>query len=159
MLQALSRYLNRGVEVVLVGLGVTMAAVVATQVFARYALNDSLFWSEELARYLLVWLSFLGASSAYYRGVHPGVDILYGRLPPGARRAAAFATHLAALVLFGVMIVYGWQFAHFVRRQISPALHLPKWIPHAILPLSGAILTVHALGFLLRDLRGGGDDR
>ena len=45
------------------------------------------------------------------------------------------------------MIVYGWQFAHFVRLQVSPALYLPKWIPHSIIPLSGAILALHTLAF------------
>lgn len=151
-LEALSRHLNRGIEAVVAVLGAAMAAVVAAQVFSRYALNHSLFWSEELARYLLVWLSFLGATAAYYRGLHPGVDAVYGRLPPGGRRAASVAVHLASLLLFGVMVVYGWRFAHFVRLQISPALHLPKWIPHAVLPLSGAVLALHALGFLAREL-------
>ena len=56
--------------------------------------------------------------------------------------------HLCSLVLFGVMILYGTQFAHFVRSQISPALHLPKWLPHAVIPLSGAILFLHGLTFL-----------
>lgn len=152
VLQALSRHLNRGIETLLVVLGAIMTSVVAAQVFSRYALNHSLFWSEELARYLLVWLSFLGASTAYYRGVQPGVDVLYSRLPPRAQRAAAVAVHLASLLLFGVMVVYGWQFAYFVRSQISPALLLPKWIPHSIIPLSGAVLALHALGFLVRDL-------
>lgn len=153
-LETLSRGLNRGIEGLLAFLGAGMAAVVAAQVFSRYALNYSLFWSEELARYLLVWLSFLGATVAYYRGLHPGVDVLYARMPPGARRAASAAVHLASLLLFGIMVVYGWQFAHFVRLQISPALQVPKWIPHAILPLSGAVLALHALGFLARDLVG-----
>ncbi len=151
-LEVLSRHLNRGIEALLVVLGASMSAVVAAQVFSRYALNYSLFWSEELARYLLVWLSFLGATVAYYRGLHPGVDAVYARLPPGARRAASVAVHLASLLLFGIMVVYGWRFAHFVRFQISPALHVPKWIPHAVLPLSGAVLALHALGFLIREL-------
>lgn len=158
-LEALSRHLNRGIEGLLVLLGATMAAVVAAQVFSRYALNYSLFWSEELARYLLVWLSFLGATVAYYHGLHPGVDALYARLPPGARRAASVTVHVASLLLFGIMVVYGWQFAHFVRLQISPALQMPKWIPHAILPLSGAVLALHALGFLFRELAGRSRDR
>lgn len=153
-LQALSRHLNRGVEVLLVVLGAAMAAVVAAQVFSRYALNHSLFWSEELARYLLVWLSFLGATTAYYRGLNPGVDVLYARLPPAGRRVASVVVHLASLLLFGVMVFYGWRFASFVRVQISPALQVPKWIPHAILPVSGALLALHALGFLARDLAG-----
>ncbi|MBE0617888.1 MAG: TRAP transporter small permease, partial [Proteobacteria bacterium] len=102
-----------------------MAAVVAAQVFFRYGLNRSLFWSEELARYQLVWLSFLGATVAYRCQANPSIDAIYRRLSPRAQRAAAVAVHLCSLALFGVMVVYGTQFAHFVRAQISPALHLP----------------------------------
>ncbi len=145
MIETLSRRLNRGVEWLLAALGIVMAAIVAAQVFSRYVLNHSLFWSEELARYLLVWLTFLGASSAYRRGVHPGVDILWARMPPSMQRAAAVAVHAASMLLFGVMIVYGCRFAYFVRLQISPALSLPKWILFSIIPASGVIFMVHAL--------------
>jgi len=157
-LEGLSRALNRWAERSLVALGMTMAAIVAAQVFFRYALNSSLFWSEELARYLLVWLTFLGATVAYRRRANPGIDVLYARLRGLPRRLAGVAVHLASLGLFAVMLVYGAQFAHFVRLQISPALHLPKWLPHAVVPLSGAILVVHALAFLGRELQQGDRD-
>jgi TRAP-type C4-dicarboxylate transport system permease small subunit len=153
-LDLLSDGINRWVERLLVLLGTTMAAVVAAQVFFRYGLNRSLFWSEELARYQLVWLSFLGATVAYRRQANPSIDALYRRLPPGAQQGVAIVAHLCALGLFGIMVVYGSQFAHFVRTQISPALHLPKWLPHAVIPLSGSILLVHALAFLLHEIRG-----
>lgn len=158
-LDALSRGVNLWVERTLAALGIAMAAIVASQVFARYALNHSLFWSEEVARYLLVWLSFLGATVAYRRQANPGIDVLTSRLPRGPRRAAAVIVHLAGLFLFGVMIVFGARFAHFVRLQISPALAIPKWIPHAILPLSGVLLSLHALAFLASELSGGDRDR
>ena len=127
-----------------------MVIIVGTQVFARYGLNHSLFWSEELARFLLVWLTFLGATSAYYRGAHPGVDALVSRLSPGARARVAVWVHLAGLVLFGVMLVYGVEFAYFVRAQITPALGMPKWIPMAVIPLSSLIFILHTMGFLAR---------
>ncbi|AOY57385.1 MULTISPECIES: TRAP transporter small permease [Desulfococcus] len=153
VLETASRRLNRGVEGCLAVMGLTMTSVVAAQVFSRYVLNQSLFWSEELARYLLVWLTFLGASSAYRRGMHPGVDVLYVRMSPGLRKAALIVVHGASMALFGVMIVFGCRFAYFVRLQISPALFLPKWILFAVIPLSGAILMVHALARLAGDVK------
>lgn len=152
-LEKLSRKLNRLVEYSLFWLGFSMAAIVAVQVFFRYVLNHSIFWSEELARYLLVWLTFLGASVAYRRHAHATVDVIYRRLPEWGKRISSVLVHLCSLFFFGVMIVYGWQFAHFVRLQISPALNLPKWIPHAVLPVSGLILFIHAMAFLLKDLK------
>lgn len=125
-----------------------MTLVVVLQVFCRYLLNHSLFWSEELARYLLVWLSFLGATVAYHRGMHPAVDIVYNRLPPRFQKIAAFIVHLAAIAFFGVMTLYGFKFSCFVRLQITPALHLPKWIVLSVIPLSGFIFLFHSLNFL-----------
>lgn len=153
-IDAISWGLNRWVEGLLSLLGLAMAVIVAAQVFSRYVLNHSLFWSEELARYLLVWLTFLGASSAYRRGMHPGVDALWTRMPPGVQQASAVVVHGAAMLLFGIMIGYGCRFAYFVRLQISPALALPKWILFSVIPVSGALLMVHALSLLSADLKG-----
>jgi TRAP-type C4-dicarboxylate transport system permease small subunit len=131
---------------------------VAVQVFFRYVLNHSLFWSEELARYLLVWLTFLGSSSAYYRKAHPGIDFLFGKMPAPLQKIAALCVHMASLSLFCVMIFFGFRFAYFVRLQISPALYLPKWIVFSIIPLSGLLLLIHGLVFIAKDLSGKGRD-
>lgn len=157
-LERLSHSINHWIEYLLFGLGFLMAVIVAVQVFFRYVLNQSLFWSEELARYLLVWLTFFGASVAYYRKVHPGIDILYSKMSPFTRRASAVLVHIASILLFCIMIFYGCQFAYFVRSQISPALQLPKWIIFSILPISGLIFLVHGLTFLVNELKRGNRD-
>ncbi len=154
----ISRNINHWIEYLLFGLGFTMAVVVAAQVFFRYGLNHSLFWSEELARFLLVWLTFLGASVAYYRKAHPGVDILFVKMGPAGRKASVLFVHLASLILFAVMIYFGCQFAWFIRMQISPALQLPKWIVMSIIPISGIILLVHGITFLFSEINRPGRD-
>jgi TRAP-type C4-dicarboxylate transport system permease small subunit len=152
-LHQFSTWINQRIEYLLFGLGFSMAILVAVQVFFRYVLNQSLFWSEELARYLLVWLTFLGASCAYYRHAHPGVGILYNRMPPALRKACALVIHLASMGLFVVMVVYGYQFAHFVRLQTTPALQLPKWLVLGIIPVSGLVLLIHGTSFLIDTLK------
>jgi TRAP-type C4-dicarboxylate transport system permease small subunit len=149
-LEQLSRRLNRWVEFIVVAMGMSMATIVGIQVFSRYVLNHSLFWSEEAARYLLVWLTFLGASIAYRRKAHPGVDLFFARMNPPLRRLCRLLVHLTSLGLFGIMIVGGWHFAWFVRMQISPALAIPKWIILAIIPVSGVVFLVHCLAFMAR---------
>ena len=133
-------------------LGLTMAAVVISQVFCRYIFNHSLFWSEELARYLLVWLTFLGASVAYQRDMHPGVDFLYSRMPMRFKRYSRLLIHILSLALFSVMIWYGCKFAYFVKAQTTPALSLPKWSIFSIIPISGMLLFLHATAKLLQEL-------
>jgi len=148
----LSSRINALVEQSLFGLGVLMIGIVAAQVFFRYVLNHSLFWSEELARYILVWLTFLGATVAYRRGVHPRIDLFSHRLGSRGARAMRIAAHLAAMAFLGVLIVYGAQFAYFVRLQISPALQIPKWTVMLVLPISGVVMLLHAVAAIVSDL-------
>lgn len=155
MIDRISAAVNRGVEGLLFVLGLSMSLVVAAQVFSRYVLNHSIFWSEELARHFLVWLTFLGATVAYRRGAHPGVDVLYRRLPPGFRRACRIVVHLCAIGFFGAMVGHGFRFAWFVRHQITPAMGLPNWMVLGIIPLSGLVFLLHGVFFLVAELRGG----
>ena len=148
MIKNTSFFLNKWVEYFLFGLGFTMTVTVAVQVFFRYILNHSLFWSEELARFLLVWLTFLGASCAYYRNLNPGVDFLYEKLSLKFQKISTVLTHLCSMGLFIIMIIFG-----IIRLQISPALQMPKWIILSIIPISGVILTIHAVNFLLEELK------
>ncbi len=141
----LSRHLNLWMQRLISMMGIAMTVIVASQVFSRYVLNHSLFWSEELARIILVWLTFFAATVAYYHQVHPGVDTIFQRLPGPVKKTAALISWLAGLVLFVVMIIWGIKFAWFVRLQITPALNLPKWIVMAVVPVAGVIFMVHAL--------------
>jgi TRAP-type C4-dicarboxylate transport system permease small subunit len=161
MLEFFSRLnaaVNRWVEYLLSAIGILMALVVVIQVVSRYLLNHSLFWSEELARYILVWLTFLGASAAYYRKAHPGIDLLSSRMGPRLCRLNGIIVHLISLCFFLVMIYYGVGFSLFVRTQTSPALSLPMWMIFAIIPVSGLLLSCHCLHFLVLDLYGKGHD-
>lgn len=150
--EQLSLRINRFAEISLCCLGLMMTAVVILQVFFRYGLNHSLFWSEELARYLLVWLTFLGTSVAYRRTAHPSVNLLQSRLSPAWKKQSRIVVHCLSLIFFLIMIWYGLEFAYFVRAQTTPSLSLPKWLVFAIIPVSGTILVLHCLTFLLRDL-------
>jgi len=150
--EKLSLACNRLTERSLLVLGVAMSAIVIAQVFCRYILNHSLFWSEELARYILVWLTFLGTCAAYYRGMHPGINLFSKRLPARLKHVAKIIVLLMSIAFFWVMIWYGIQFALFVKLQTTAALALPKWIIFAIIPVSGIILTLHALAMLFSEI-------
>jgi TRAP-type C4-dicarboxylate transport system permease small subunit len=152
VLVRISRGLNRGIFFLVSAMGMAMAGIVAVQVLFRYGFNHSLFWSEELARILLVWLTFFGATVAYFHGAHPGVDGLVKRLPPGGRFMAAVVSHLAALALFSIMVWYGASFAWFVRLQITPALGWPKWVIMAAVPAAGVVFWIHGLAMVFGTL-------
>lgn len=147
-LHTLSGWANTSTEVSLFVIGFGMAVVTGVQVFSRYALNHSLFWSEEVGRICLVWISFLGASAAYKRRAHIGVDFLVARLPRTMRQTLAVAVILFSLIFFIVLIVYGVIFALFVSGQKTAALGLPLSLPYSVIPLSGVLFALHALSHL-----------
>jgi TRAP-type C4-dicarboxylate transport system permease small subunit len=80
------------------------------------------------------------------------------KLPLKGKKLSCVLTHFISMALFAVMIVYGCKFAYFVRLQVSPALQMPKWIIMGIIPISGTILMVHGLCFLLDSLLRGHHD-
>src|SRR5258705_1122430 len=83
-----------------------MTVLVSVQVFARYVLNDTPPWSEELCRYLFVWASFLGACVAMRRAAHLGVDSLVVRLPPAIREVLH---HPGTALVAGFAGILAWH--------------------------------------------------
>ncbi|GAB4258040.1 TRAP transporter small permease [Deferrisoma sp.] len=155
-LQAASAALNRAVEALLCVLAIGMSALTLAQVVARYGLNHSIFWSEEVGRMILIALTFLGASAAWARGAHIGIDVLTGRLPGGVRRWAQAFACLCGMAFGLFLAIYGAEFAWFARRGVMSATGLSRSVPAAVVPLGGAILAFHAFVDLLATLRGGG---
>src|SRR3954469_21306616 len=85
----------------------TVALVVmAAQVVFRYFLSDSLIWSEEVARYALIWSSMIGAAVAYRHGAHVAVTDVVVRLPKALQAVCVRAVHL---LILGFAAVLGWQ--------------------------------------------------
>lgn len=154
LFEKVSAQINQGVELLLIVIGVCMTSIIMVQVFYRYVLNDSLFWSEEVVRFLLVWMAFLGASAAYWRKLHPSMDMLFNYLSLPSREKVTIVIHLISMILFSFMIVSGFQFAYFIRHQIFPTLMMPKWVVFIIIPISGMILLFHCITFAIMALGG-----
>jgi TRAP-type C4-dicarboxylate transport system permease small subunit len=127
-----------------------MALVVFLQVIFRYVLNLPLFWTEEFARYCLVWASLLGAAVAMKRGQHLAVTICMDRMPPKARRVLSVIARLSVIVILAVITVGGIQLVLVTRAQISPALRIPMSLPYLAVPVGAAIMLFHAIVFLFQ---------
>jgi len=126
--------------------------VMGSQVVFRYALNDSLYWAEEVARYALVWSSMIGAAVAYREGGHVAVTDLIRRLPRPVQAGLNRTIHLIVL-LFSIFLAWqGWSLMlrNFARNQLSTALEMPiAWVQLAI-PVGAALIALAALEALVR---------
>jgi TRAP-type C4-dicarboxylate transport system permease small subunit len=118
-------------------------------VFTRKVLGDQIRWTEELARFLLVWISFLGGAIAYLDDKHLGVDLLVDRIDPSARRLARVVTHgLVFAFALVVMGIGGTQLVmdRFDSGQVLSALQINKAWFYLAVPVSGYVISLFALG-------------
>ena len=121
----------------------------------RKVLCDQDSWTEELARLLLVWVSFLGGAIAYLDDKHLGVDILLTRIEPGARRDNRIVIHvLVFLFAFLVMGIGGsqWVVNRWQSDQVLPALEISKAWLYLAVPVSGFLISLFALGNVIERL-------
>jgi TRAP-type C4-dicarboxylate transport system permease small subunit len=134
-----------------------MLLIGALQIANRYLLGTSLSWSEELQRYLLVWLVFLSIPLAYRHGRHIGVELVRDRLHPTPARLFDRAINLLWLLVFAALCGFTVQLMSVARYQITPGLGLRMdWVYSGVL-LGAAIVVLFALQALLE--RSGKDTR
>lgn len=91
---------------------ITIVTLTIAQIFFRFVLDSPLIWSEELARVLLVWMTFLGAAVVCWDGRHLNVDVLFNRLPAGFRRVVRRINGAIALTFLGILV---WHSVRLVR--------------------------------------------
>lgn len=142
---------DRTLASALVALMAIMVANVLWQVFTRFVLGTPSSYTEELARYLLIWTSLLGAAYASGQKMHLAIDLLTPRLTEqGRARAAVFIHACVFLFAFGVMVVGGIRLVYisFVLQQISAALRISLGIVYLAVPLSGALIVFYAAAVL-----------
>jgi TRAP-type transport system small permease protein len=141
--------LQRLTEVVVGLLMAGMAVCVLLGVFYRYVLGDALAWSEEAARYLMIWLSWIGGGLALRRGGHIAVDLVVNALPAMPRRLMLMATQLAAITFLVIVLATAIDLTGRVSMQSTIALQISMQVPYAAMPVGTALMIYHALIMLL----------
>lgn len=130
-----------------------MVIVVFAQVVIRYALNNPLAWSEEIARYILVWLTFLGAAYAMSKQAHVGVEVFVKLFPVKIQKGVLVLATFVSLFFFAIMIYQGYLFALRTMTQTSPVLHFPMGGVYSVIPLSGIILSINLIYNTIQELK------
>lgn len=122
-----------------------MLVVILYQVFMRYVLSRPPIWADELARYLYIWMVFLGAALVSRRGTHIAMEYLPARLR-GRSRSLVLLVHEAAIVAILLYILKsGLEFYRFYARIPTPAMQLPSAFVVVVLPLSCVLMLLHHL--------------
>ena len=160
--RSLRGVLVRGLEVFLVISFAVLTVDVLWGVFSRYVLGAQSRWTEELAIYLLVWISLLGGALTYGERGHLGVDYFVGKMVPEARRAAAFAVEiLVAFFAVFALMMGGWVLITKTLEsgQVSPALGVPMGYLYFSAPVSGCFFLLFSIEHLMEIVAGAPEER
>ena len=126
-----------------------MGIIAFAAVFFRFVLTDPLTWSEEAARYMMVWVTFLGAGYAMGKGRHIGVTLFVNKLPEGIRRKVTFAAEMIIMVFLAAVTMQGINLMISLRSQTSPAMDFPMILPYLAIPVGAVYMFLHLLRMVL----------
>ncbi len=134
-------------EIFLVVILVIMVVLVFLQVCMRYVFQASLSWSEELARYMFLWIIWVGAAYATKEGSHISLDIITSRLP---RKGQILTNALKYIIwiAFTIFLAYiSWQltFIIFERGQVSAAMRIPMGFAYASIPTGITLMLIRLI--------------
>lgn len=129
-----------------------LAIIVFLQFFTRYVLNDSLAWTEEIARYVLILVAFLGAITVTRKGTHIFLEFFYRYLPPLAGKWLSVVMEALSLFFYGYMAFVAVQLAQRTKTKMASA-EIPKSLVYWGVAIGLAVMAVYSLMWLARKIR------
>jgi TRAP-type C4-dicarboxylate transport system permease small subunit len=152
MVQKLIDGLCRAFGVLMVACLALMVVMVFGNVVLRYGFNSGITVSEELSRWLFVWMTFLGAVVAVRTHAHLGTDMLISRLPPGGKKACFVAAHVLMLYMCWLMARGAWQQTVINYATTSAVMEASMawfYVSGVVFAVLAALIIVHELFKLL----------
>ncbi len=122
-------------------------------VFLRYITSNPLSWTEEFARYAMIWMGLLAISMGVKRYSHLGVSFFYNLLHPTVRKTLTIIINILIIFFFVIMLIYGWDMTKNGHSQISPALKMHMSYILVVVPIASAISIYHSLILLWESFR------
>jgi TRAP-type C4-dicarboxylate transport system permease small subunit len=139
--------IERALAVVFIGFTLLSFA----QVIARYAFGHPITWTEELSRYLFVWVVFVGAGVAERDQAHITLDFLISRFPPRLNYWLGLVNGFLCIAMVLILFVwYGWSLTLVSMRQQSPFGGPPVGFATLAIPVGGLLMVVNTLRAALR---------
>jgi len=138
--------------VIVLMIGIT--AIVCAGVFWRYFLNDALSWTEETAKFVMVWLVFAGAPIALRKGGHASINILPDMLPTRLRHGLFVLIYLTILGFLAVLIDQGIAFAWQAKSQTTATTNISMLYIFSAMPIGGVIMLLVGLELVLQGIMG-----
>lgn len=139
------RGLNRTVEWACAGLMVALVLVTWLGIVSRYTVDLGITWTEEAARYLMIWVALLAVSSGVARGEHVSVEFILNALPRSIATVVVWFFEASAIAFFGVLLVHGVLMTRGGATQYASMFGMTMVLPFAAVPVSSALAIVQLI--------------
>lgn len=149
------RAINNVVKWVIILLFFLMVITVFLQVIFRFVVDQPLAWTEELSRYLLIWLTFLGTGYGVSVKAHPSIELLFEKAGGLMKRGLLVLSTVLILFFFWQIIVNSFEFIGRSMTQTSPVLQLPMGLVYTVIPISSVLFMINLLQVSVTEWRKG----
>jgi len=133
-------------------LATALFIIVVAAIVARYGFGQAVSWTEEVPRYLLIWISFLAASVGVLRREHVGFDVLFNARPMPSRRVLGVCLSLLILGFGWVVFRYGIVFVQDFGGDLMETIPFKNYWYYPAMPVSGFLIIVFALKLIVDEL-------
>ena len=154
ILQAVNRVTLFICKYATITLVATITIVVCAGIFWRYFLNNSLAWTEETAKFLMVWMVFIGIPIALKTGAHAAIEALPNALPEKSRQTLYAFIYLFLIVLMTLLIQQGWLFAYNARSQETSTTQISMMFVFISMPIGGVLTLLVSLELFIQAIIG-----
>ena len=137
--------LRRAIQLVIILMFVVLIATVFYQVVGRYLFNAPPSWSEELARFLQVWIALLASALCIQQSMHLGVDYLLHAVRPRGRALLEMLVHVFVTGFLLLLLVQGIKILEVASVQTSPAMGINMWYAYLAVPVGAALMLLESL--------------
>ena len=137
----------RAIELLLAVALIATVILNFVNVVGRYGFGWGFIAADELQTYIMVYMAFLGAAMATWRGLHLRMDVLAQRLPEGIKKILSFLELFLIVVLGSLVTVVAWQYVAqmYAFGAKSQTAQIPMWIPHMAVGLGFGLMVLVAL--------------
>ena len=130
-----------------------LSFVIFLQFFTRYAMNDSASWTEEIARYLLICITFIGATIGVRKNNHIQVDFLYRILPKPLMRVMSILVDIARIAFLGYATWLTFQLLQRIGGQQMAVVDLPIGLVYSVVLVGFALMTWRSVDVAIANWR------
>jgi TRAP-type C4-dicarboxylate transport system permease small subunit len=147
---------NRGIRWICIVCSGTLFILVIAQILFRYVIKISAPWTEEAARYLMIWMALLAAGLAFQKGQHFNIDFITSRLRPHVQKQISLLTTFLTSIFILCIIIWGIPFAILGFFTISPGLKITMFLPYLAVPVAGVVMMLNLIVYLggLKGMKG-----